>query len=205
MSSWIFHRPAVKSFPIKSVDTFQVQDRILMFSGHEEDRWRPWSSHLSVRAICETGRDTVCPKNYNSWLISAKLGKNTHYLQKLEEEGGGSKEEKLGVNIWKHHGMTAYHSLGEKKEKQKCLQEEQMNDEGSSGASEATICLPAEVRTTRHHSRRGEELPLPSSCGQVSSLRRNEQLETYCGEDVEITKRYSYKRRKLPHGKYNLI
>lgn len=42
--------------------------------------------------------------------------------------------------------------------------------------------LPAEVRTTRRHSGRGEELPPPSSCGPVlclESLRRNEQLENY--------------------------
>lgn len=66
-----------------------------------------------------------------------------------------------------------------------------MNDEQTSSVSEAeaTICLPAEVRTTRRHSRRGVELPLPSSCGAVSSLeskRRNEQLETYCRADVGI-------------------
>lgn len=42
--------------------------------------------------------------------------------------------------------------------------------------------LPAEVRTTRRQSGRGEELPPPSSCGPVlclESLLRNEQLENY--------------------------
>lgn len=100
----------------------------------------------------------------------------------------GSKEEKEGVNVGGKK-QTSWHDSVPcpkgKEEKQTCLQERQMNDEQSSGLSEAeaTVCLPAEVRTTRRHSRRGEELPLPSSCGMVSSLeskRRNEQLETYC-------------------------
>lgn len=69
----------------------------------------------------------------------------------------------------KHHGMTTYSALEEKEEKQKGRQERQMNDVQTSGVSEAedTVCLPAEMRITRLHSRREEELPPPSSCEPV--------------------------------------
>ncbi len=106
----------------------------------------------------------------------------------------GSKEEKEGVNVGGKKQTSWHDSIPRpkgKEEKQKCLQERRMNDEQSSRVceAEATICLPAEVRTTRRHCRRGEELPPPSSCGPVSSLEpkaRNEQLETYCRADMGI-------------------
>lgn len=61
-----------------------------------------------------------------------------------------------------------------------------MNDEQTSGVSEATGRLPAEVRTTRCRGGR-EELPLPPSCGPLSSLgSMNEQLETYYKADTGI-------------------
>lgn len=59
-----------------------------------------------------------------------------------------------------------------KEEKQKCLQERRMNDEQTSGVCEAeATCLPVEMRTARLCSKRGEQLPLPSSCRPVSCLQ----------------------------------
>lgn len=92
----------------------------------------------------------------------------------------GSEDEEEGVNIGGNKQTSWNGSVPrprEKEEKQECLQERQMNDGQTSGVSEAeaTISLPAEVRTTRHHRRRGEELPLPSLRGPVSSLESREE------------------------------
>lgn len=77
----------------------------------------------------------------------------------------GSNEEKEGVNVGGKK-QTSWHDRiphpKGKAEKQKCLQERQMNDEQTSGVceAEATKCLPAEMRTTRRHSRRGAALTI---------------------------------------------
>lgn len=75
----------------------------------------------------------------------------------------GSKEEKEGVNVGGKRRTLLHDSVPHpkgKEEEQEGLQERQMNDEQTSAVSEAkAICL--QVRTTRHHRRRGEERSCP--------------------------------------------
>lgn len=83
----------------------------------------------------------------------------------------GCKEESKGVKVverGKHHGMTTYSALEErKKSRSACRRDGWMMSKPLVSEAEATICLPVKMRSTRLHSRRVEELPPVSPCGSV--------------------------------------
>lgn len=168
-----------------------------LFSHHGEARWK--TSNLPTGTSI-----AACGCNYEQKLDSTLFVPKTTAAgpfhpswvktfttpKRLKEERVGSKEEKEGVNVGGKRKTLLHDSVLHpkgKEEEQECLQERQMNDEQTSGVWEAgATCL--QVRTTRHHRGRGEELPLPSSWRPVLLLQsmRNEQLQTYCGADTVI-------------------